>query len=93
MKNLLTILVTVLYVAAVTSLAKFGAACDELRDGVLVLLDRCLMDNDDEVRDRAILYLQVLKQNQKALSSTFILNREFIASSTSMSCGPQKPAE
>ncbi len=62
--------------AAVTSLAKFGASCDELRESILVLLDRCLMDNDDEVRDRAILYLQVLKQNQKALSSTFILNRE-----------------
>ena len=33
------------------------------------------MDNDDEVRDRALLYLQVLRQKQKALSSTFILNR------------------
>ena len=35
------------------------------------------MDNDDEVRDRAILYLQVLKQNQKTLSSTFVLNRKW----------------
>lgn len=42
---------------------------------MLVLLDRCLMDNDDEVRDRALLYLQVLRQKQKALSSAYILNR------------------
>lgn len=34
------------------------------------------MDNDDEVRDRALLYLQVLRQKQKALSSAFILNRK-----------------
>ncbi len=38
---------------------------------------RCLLDSDDEVRDRALLYIEVLKQNQKALSSAYILNREF----------------
>jgi len=63
-------------VAAVTSLAKFGASCESLRESVCVLLDRCLMDNDDEVRDRAVLYLQVLQQSNKALSSTFVLNRK-----------------
>lgn len=61
--------------AAITSLAKFGASCEDLLPSVLVLLDRCLMDNDDEVRDRALLYLQVLRQKQKALSSAYILNR------------------
>ena len=37
---------------------------------------RCLLDSDDEVRDRAVLYLEVLKQKQKALSSAYILNRK-----------------
>ena len=37
---------------------------------------RCLLDNDDEVRDRSLLYLEVLKQKQKSLSSAFILNRK-----------------
>ena len=39
---------------------------------------RCLLDSDDEVRDRSLLYIEVLKQNQKALSSAYILNRECI---------------
>ena len=39
------------------------------------LLSRCLLDSDDEVRDRALLYLEVLKRNQKSLTSSYILNR------------------
>lgn len=77
-----------------TSLAKFGASCDDLLESILVLLDRflpsplfnftpepllplaprCLMDGDDEVRDRALLYLEILKQKQKALASRYILS-------------------
>lgn len=60
--------------AAVTSLAKFGASCEDLSQSVMVLLEHCLLDNNDEVRDRALLYLEVLKQKQKALSSAYILN-------------------
>jgi len=41
------------------------------------MVARCLLDNDDEVRDRALLYLEVLKQKQKALSSAYILNSEY----------------
>lgn len=37
---------------------------------------RCLMDGDDEVRDRALLYLEILKQKQKSLSSRYILSGE-----------------
>lgn len=66
--------------AAVSSLAKFGAACEDLTASVLVLMERCLLDNDDEVRDRALLYHEVLKQKQKALSSSYILNRKSIPS-------------
>lgn len=32
------------------------------------------MDTDDEVRDRSTFYVNVLKQQQKALSSAYILN-------------------
>ncbi|XP_070557647.1 coatomer subunit gamma-2-like [Ptychodera flava] len=60
--------------AAVSSLAKFGANCEDLLPSVLVLLERCLLDGDDEVRDRATLYLHVLKEHQKALNSVYILN-------------------
>ncbi|GAQ90422.1 coatomer gamma subunit [Klebsormidium nitens] len=46
--------------SAVSALAKFGAMVDFLQPRIMVLLRRCLHDNDDEVRDRATLYLQVL---------------------------------
>ena len=62
--------------AAVTCLAKFGAACNHLLESILVLLDRCMMDTDDEVRDRAIFYREVLKQKQASLNSAYILNGE-----------------
>ncbi|KAF8203991.1 coatomer subunit gamma [Pholiota molesta] len=46
--------------AAVTSLAKFGVNSAEptLKKSITVLLNRCLDDVDDEVRDRAALYLK-----------------------------------
>ncbi|XP_022746877.1 coatomer subunit gamma [Durio zibethinus] len=45
---------------AVSTLAKFGAMVCELKPRIFVLLRRCLFDNDDEVRDRATLYLNAL---------------------------------
>ncbi|EGN93172.1 hypothetical protein SERLA73DRAFT_116318 [Serpula lacrymans var. lacrymans S7.3] len=50
--------------AAVSSLAKFGVnAVDAgLRRSIGVLLNRCLDDVDDEVRDRAAMFLRVLKE-------------------------------
>ncbi|KAF8167428.1 adaptin N terminal region-domain-containing protein [Crassisporium funariophilum] len=58
--------------AAVTSLAKFGANSAEpaLKKSITVLLNRCLDDVDDEVRDRATLYLKVF--NEKALADAYI---------------------
>lgn len=35
---------------------------------------RCLLDTDDEVRDRATFYVDVLRQRQKSLNSAYILN-------------------
>lgn len=43
---------------------------------LVVLVVRCLLDNDNEVRDRAILYLEVLKKKQKSLSTQYILSGE-----------------
>merc|ERR1712226_1419417 len=60
--------------AAVSALAKFGGHCDELLDSIVVLLERSQLDTDDEVRDRASFYLNVLKEKQKALNSAYILN-------------------
>jgi len=47
--------------SAVSALAKFGVSIGSLRPSVIVLLQRCLYDNDDEVRDRAIFFLAMLK--------------------------------
>lgn len=46
--------------AAVSTLAKFGALVDSLKPRIFILLRRCLFDSDDEVRDRATLYLNTL---------------------------------
>ncbi|KAL2650491.1 hypothetical protein R1flu_018619 [Riccia fluitans] len=48
--------------SAVSALAKFGAAVESLQPRILVLIRRCLYDNDDEVRDRATLYYNYLKK-------------------------------
>ncbi|KAI7862746.1 adaptin N terminal region-domain-containing protein [Spinellus fusiger] len=48
--------------AAVSSLAKFGVNVEDpmVKKSVYVLLTRCLDDTDDEVRDRATLYLAIM---------------------------------
>jgi len=48
--------------AAVTALSKFAAYCPSLRSSILPLLKRSLEDNDDEVRDRALVACKMLKQ-------------------------------
>ena len=60
--------------AAVSAMARFGALCDDLLPNVLVLLARCQMDADDEVRDRATYFKAVLEQHEAALNSQYILN-------------------
>lgn len=52
--------------AAVTALAKFGAECPQLRRSINILLQRCLLDTDDEVRDRATFYLSILRTENQA---------------------------
>ncbi|VDN02569.1 unnamed protein product [Thelazia callipaeda] len=60
--------------AAVTALAKFGAQCTDLRHSILVLLKRCLLDTDDEVRDRATYFLSILETGNSQLIANYILN-------------------
>jgi len=51
--------------SAVSALAKFGVVLPDLRPRIVVLLQRCLHDNDDEVRDRATFYLKILGKDQE----------------------------
>ena len=60
--------------AAVSALARFGAQCESLRANVIVLLRRCSFDSDDEVRDRACLFMDLLENQSSALVSKLILN-------------------
>ncbi|KAL0686914.1 hypothetical protein Bca4012_086591 [Brassica carinata] len=46
--------------AAVSTLAKFGFMVESLKPRITILLKRCIYDSDDEVRDRATLFLSVL---------------------------------
>ncbi|XP_047320130.1 coatomer subunit gamma-2-like [Impatiens glandulifera] len=55
--------------SAVSTLAKFGALVDSLKPRIFVLLRRCLFDSDDEVRDRATLYLNMLSANDEAVET------------------------
>ena len=41
---------------------------------VKIFIFRCMMDGDDEVRDRATFYYHVLNKEDKQLSSSYILN-------------------
>lgn len=48
--------------SAVCALAKFGANCPALLPRIIILLRRCLYDNDDEVRDRAAFFVSALEE-------------------------------
>lgn len=58
--------------AAVTALAKFGASSDDLLPSILTLLARSMLDEDDEVRDRATFFHTLLQQKDKKLNTTYI---------------------
>jgi coatomer protein complex subunit gamma len=54
--------------AAVSALAKFGVNVEDtsVKKSVRILLTRCLDDVDDEVRDRATLYLSLMDNDDCA---------------------------
>uniref|UniRef100_A0A2M3Z006 Coatomer subunit gamma n=1 Tax=Anopheles braziliensis TaxID=58242 RepID=A0A2M3Z006_9DIPT len=65
--------------AAVSAIAQFGASCPDLLPNVLVLLARCKMDGDDEVRDRATYYHSILSQSNGELVKGFVADREMVS--------------
>ena len=54
--------------AAITSLGKFGAKCPSLRSSIIALLKTSLHDESDEVRERSMLVLEVLKVTEEKCS-------------------------
>merc|ERR1712142_167121 len=50
------------------------AACPELCPRIMILLERCLLDEDDETRDRAAYYLRILREDSSQQKSAYILN-------------------
>lgn len=59
--------------AALSALARFALGLPSLRPSISILLSRCLHDTDDEVRDRATLYLRLLDKDQE-LAQQLILD-------------------
>ncbi|PSN51438.1 hypothetical protein C0J52_08977 [Blattella germanica] len=59
--------------AAVAAMSQFGATCPDLLPNIQVLLARCQMDTDDEVRDRATYYYSILERQDKPLSNHYIV--------------------
>lgn len=58
--------------AAVGAMAKYAANCAMLHDSIKVLLKRCCLDVDDEVRDRATFYSQLLSSNNRQLITDYL---------------------
>ncbi|XP_059481217.1 coatomer subunit gamma isoform X2 [Neocloeon triangulifer] len=65
--------------AAVTAMAQFGALCPDLLPNIRVLLARCQMDTDDEVRDRATYYSTILNCNDPVLNNRFIVENTHLS--------------
>ena len=65
--------------AAVAAIAQFGASCADLLPNVLVLLNRCQMDTDDEVRDRATYYYSILCSGNPELNKQYITENGIVS--------------
>eukprot|EP00475_Leptophrys_vorax_P026253 TRINITY_DN3694_c0_g1_i1.p1 TRINITY_DN3694_c0_g1~~TRINITY_DN3694_c0_g1_i1.p1 ORF type:complete len:587 (-),score=156.72 TRINITY_DN3694_c0_g1_i1:1022-2782(-) len=61
--------------AAVSSLAKFAASVPALTDSILALMQRCLIDNDDEVRDRAVYFTELFLNDRESVVSALHKSR------------------
>lgn len=59
--------------SAVSALARIAAMVPKLRSSIIVLLNRCTQDNDDEVRDRAVYYDDMLRKDESTIKS-FVLD-------------------
>lgn len=58
--------------AAVSAIAQFGAQRPELLPNIRVLISRCHLDDDDEVRFRAAYYLAILDTEDPELINNYI---------------------
>jgi coatomer protein complex subunit gamma len=58
---------------AVTALSKFAAQVPSLKQSIVDILKRILSDNDDEVRDRAVFYLDLLEDQSASLAQDLIV--------------------
>lgn len=54
----------VIRAAAISALASFAHKVPSLRKSILILLQKCITDSDDEVRERAFFYINLLKKEQ-----------------------------
>lgn len=52
----------VIRAAAVSALAAFAHKVPGLKKNILILLQKCLTDSDDEVRERAYFYIRLLEE-------------------------------
>lgn len=60
--------------AAVSTLGAFASKVPELRPSLISLLGRSTLDEDDEVRDRAITILQAVQQSKDEAALKFVLD-------------------
>lgn len=58
--------------AAMSALAKFATRIPDARESVVILLRRCVLDDDDEVRDRATQYLCALEAQDGAVEAMVV---------------------
>lgn len=59
--------------AAVSTLGAFATTVPDVRSSCVALLSRSLVDEDDEVRDRAVVILRALQDSDKENEARFIL--------------------
>lgn len=76
--------------AAVSTLGAFATRVPELRPSVLALLKRSLGDEDDEVRDRAVLLVQTLSQVPPTTASGLGDDADVAGTSSSLALSPQE---
>lgn len=76
LEGALTVIAVSKPVLAVLFLAQLSAGQSWLSP-VPLSPNRCMMDSDDEVRDRATFYLNVLQQRQLALNAAYIFNGQW----------------
>eukprot|EP01095_Lingulamoeba_sp_RSL-Kostka_P009530 TRINITY_DN3317_c0_g2_i2.p1 TRINITY_DN3317_c0_g2~~TRINITY_DN3317_c0_g2_i2.p1 ORF type:complete len:776 (+),score=285.83 TRINITY_DN3317_c0_g2_i2:264-2330(+) len=57
--------------SAVNALAKFGRRCPQLRQRIITILKRCLVDSEEEVRDKAAFHLSMLQKEPELASKLF----------------------